>query len=288
VRKGSPHGLVVGARRSYDSIDTLSPHVRDGLELFGSHLESHCSLLNESFDDTSSNHLLFTFICTIEPVCLGAVDGSSLFKVSLIFAAAMGGVCMQAVQLLLPAIRTQPNVVLPSSTLRGGALSTPDEDSAELRVAGESSVTDSKDQLIADLRRQLVEAKSSGGSKGSPDGGGKCLVDAKRRHMRMFDMLRLANYDCQSKGKLIDSYKDAVVVEVGSYLGEELKQFIHAKKVYTFEPTPAKKARIMKAIKKRNMENIVEFHQAAITDKTGTVKLHLECAHWKQQSKEGC
>ncbi|KAF4739633.1 hypothetical protein FOZ63_003380 [Perkinsus olseni] len=190
--------------------------------------------------------------------------------VSLIFAAAMGGVCMQAVQLLLPAIRTQPNVVLPSSTLRGGALSTPDEDSAELRVAGESSVTDSKDQLIADLRRQLVEAKSSGGSKGSPDGGGKCLVDAKRRHMRMFDMLRLANYDCQSKGKLIDSYKDAVVVEVGSYLGEELKQFIHAKKVYTFEPTPAKKARIMKAIKKRNMENIVEFHQAAITDKTGT------------------
>ncbi|KAF4745513.1 hypothetical protein FOZ62_006286, partial [Perkinsus olseni] len=35
-------------------IDTLSPHVRDGLELFGSHLESHCSLLNEYFDDTSS------------------------------------------------------------------------------------------------------------------------------------------------------------------------------------------------------------------------------------------
>ncbi|KAF4735331.1 hypothetical protein FOZ63_008321, partial [Perkinsus olseni] len=161
VRKGSTHGLMVGARKGYHSIDTLSPHVWDGLELFGMHLESHCSLLNESFDDTSSNHHLFTFVLAIRPVCLGAVDGSSLFKVSLIFAAAMGGVCMQAVQLLLPAIRTQPNVVLPSSTLRGGALLTPDEDSAESRSAGESSATDSKDQLIADLRRQLMEAKST-------------------------------------------------------------------------------------------------------------------------------
>ncbi|KAF4687096.1 Exosome complex component RRP4 [Perkinsus olseni] len=233
--------------------------------------------------------------------------------VSLIFAAAMGGVCMQAVQLLLPAIRTQPN---------GDDVKQQRTNPPSFYLLVFPSATGSKDQLIADLRRQLVEAKSTGGSGGGPNGGGKCLVDAKRRHMRMFDMLRLANYDCQSKGKLIDrylglcasvrsslclvsgvrmdtgvsggmrfllsSYKDAVVVEVGSYLGEELKQFIHAKKVYTFEPTPAKKARIMKAIKKRNMENIVEFHQAAITDKTGTVKLHLECAHWKQQSKEGC
>lgn len=43
-----------------------------------------------------------------------------------------------------------------------------------------------------------------GGLNDASRSDGKCLVDSKRRHMRMFDLLRLANYDCQSKGKLID------------------------------------------------------------------------------------
>ncbi|EER12082.1 hypothetical protein Pmar_PMAR019187 [Perkinsus marinus ATCC 50983] len=85
-------------------------------------------------------------------------------KASLVSAAVMGAVCMQAVQLVLPTMRSHPNVVPSGSTLRGETLIRANDGrgSSDRKAEMEGDENSAKDELIADLRRELAEAKTLG------------------------------------------------------------------------------------------------------------------------------
>jgi len=106
-----------------------------------------------------------------------------------------------------------------------------------------------------------------------------CLVTPARRHFRMFDLAAWARFDCQQKGAMLRSFHpgSATIVEVGAFHGEEIKMFKGlVRKMWTFEPTPAKAEFIRKAIRDAGMTDVVEFRQAAISNFTGTVQLYTE------------
>ena len=75
------------------------------------------------------------------------------------------------------------------------------------------------------------------------------------RHKHVGHLLRLANYNCQNKGAFVRPWgSQAVVVEVGSYRGEEIRQFKGVRKFYAFEPAAEKEPFIRRAIHAAGMD----------------------------------
>lgn len=81
---------------------------------------------------------------------------------------------------------------------------------------------------------------------------------------------------------------EAVVVDVGSYRGEELSLFKgHVRKLITYEPSPAKFDKIHQTISELGMENIVTFRPAAASDRAGEASFNVVHTQGSQQDSIG-
>jgi FkbM family methyltransferase len=87
------------------------------------------------------------------------------------------------------------------------------------------------------------------------------------------NVLRLANYNCQTKEDLIKHLGgEAVVIEVGAFDGAETITLAeNAKEVYSFEASPAKESTIRAKISA--LSSKIHLQMAAVGDVSGTAKL---------------
>jgi hypothetical protein len=108
------------------------------------------------------------------------------------------------------------------------------------------------------------------GASGQERGFGK----RTRRMVRSF--LQHSGLDCTKRAQLVDIPKrDAVIVDVGSYDGHELRSLAAAaRKVIAFEATPAKAAKIQELLKEQGIWHKVVLYAAAAGNVSGEVPLH--------------
>ena len=105
---------------------------------------------------------------------------------------------------------------------------------------------------------------------------------------RIHNLLRLAKFDCQNKPALIsDRGGKAVVIEVGAYDGSDTRLLAEkSKRVYSFEATPSKEARIRKNVGEYADRVVLEM--AGVSDTPGTMPLLIPSGeHGAQQDAFG-
>ena len=85
---------------------------------------------------------------------------------------------------------------------------------------------------------------------------------------------------CDQKSGYVKQWRgEAVVVEVGSYRGEELVAFKGlVRKYYTYEPSPPKFSYIHQAIIDNGMEGVVTFRPVAASDHAGEATFYVPLA----------
>ena len=110
-----------------------------------------------------------------------------------------------------------------------------------------------------------------------------------RARPRLVHNLLFSSSTCEDKASYVQQWKgDAVVVEVGSYQGEELALFKGlVRKMYTYEPSPAKFEKIRSVISELGMEKVVTFRPAAASDKTGEASFNVVSTEGTQQDSLG-
>ena len=98
-----------------------------------------------------------------------------------------------------------------------------------------------------------------------------------------------AHSSCQEKNEYVRQLNgQAVVVEVGAFHGEELAMFKGlVKKLWTYEPSPAKFPRIEEAIAQAGMGDVVTFRPVGVSDRDGEATFQLAKAEGKQQDSLG-
>ena len=117
----------------------------------------------------------------------------------------------------------------------------------------------------------------------------KVSAGVARLRPRMVQNLLFSNPNCQDKGNYVRQWRgQAVVVEVGGYHGEELAMFKGlVRKLYTYEPSPAKAAQIRSAIASNGMSDVVVFRPVAASDHVGEASFFVPSAEGTQQDSLG-
>jgi hypothetical protein len=107
------------------------------------------------------------------------------------------------------------------------------------------------------------------------------LREQPRPHYkRLSHLLRVADYDCTYYPDLLRPFEHPVVVEVGTYFGEDLNLLKSAAKIYAFEATPSKRRVIERRVLTEGLDQVVELHMVALSDVEGEVRLNVECSRY--------
>lgn len=101
---------------------------------------------------------------------------------------------------------------------------------------------------------------------------------------RISSFLRLANYDCQSKGSMLIGFANPTVLEIGAHDGEEWEQFQNkVAKLWAVEPSPDKKTRLVAKTASMKMSGL-QFFPVAISAESGELKFWVDGANSQQNT----
>lgn len=142
-------------------------------------------------------------------------------------------------------------------------------------------------QELEAIKRERDTLKSSLNSAGG-QGSGSGFAIPRERPRQIWNLL-FAPTTCQYKERYLNQlHGEAVVVEVGAYLGEEISRFKNqVKRLYSYEPSPIKHEAIVKAIAASNMTGVVTLRPVAASDRDGTALFQMAKAEGTQQDSLG-